>query len=129
ASEDIAKNLGGLAELEGGRIMASLQPQTITYEVKYHKESGKPAEHYGINDNDEWEKFIEEQTNLIDAEEFENREFQVEISVVDEFIKQADLPWNGAIDLKPVLQLIDNDGDLDEIAEHYGITVDEMEQE
>lgn len=129
SSDQIAKDLGELAMLEGGPITALFQPETITYQIKYNKDDDKPAERYGINEQGEWDKFIEEQTNLIDTEEFENREFKVEVAVVDEFIKHAELGWAGKIDLIPVLEDLEKGRSYENIGEDYGLSEDEVKEE
>lgn len=127
--EKIAGSLGALAMLEGGKITASFRPETIPYNIPYDRTTNAPTLRYDENKDGIWEEIKEEQLNMLDINEIENREFMVEIDIVDEFIKSSELDYQGGIDPNDVLEKLEHGESYADIAVEYEMTGDELEDE
>lgn len=125
----IAESLGDLSLLEGGKITASFRPETVAYKVKYNKVDNKPAERYDQDKDGNWDKFIEEQTSLIGEEEFENREFRIELEVVDEFIVEFGMKGNGDAPAYEILNELKEGRSFEAIGLDYDLSGEDLEQE
>lgn len=125
--ERIAGNLGALAMLEGGKITASFRPETIPFKIPYDRSTNAPAVRYDENEEGLWQEFKEEQTNLLDENTIEDREFMVEVDIVDEFIKTAQLDYPEGIDPAEVLGRLESGESYSDIAVEYEMTGDELE--
>lgn len=125
--EKIAGNLGALAMLEGGKITASFRPETIPFTIPYDRISNMPAVRYDENEEGYWQKFKEEQTSLLDDNTIEDREFMVEVDIVDEFIKKAQLDYPEGIDPSDVLERLTLGESYSDIGVEYEMTGEELE--
>lgn len=125
--ERIAGNLGALAMLEGGKITASFRPETIPFKIPYDRSTNAPAVRYDENEEGLWQEFKEVQTNLLDENTIEDREFMVEVDIVDEFIKTAQLDYPEGIDPAEVLERLESGESYSDIAVEYEMTGDELE--
>ena len=127
--EKIKNSLGDLSMLEGGKITASFRPETIAYGVKYNKIDSKPAERFGQDENGKWDKFIEEQTSLIGEQDFEIRQFRIELEVVDEFILEFGMRGEGKTNISEVIEFLREGRSFESIAIDYDVDPYEIEEE
>lgn len=127
--DKIASSLGSLAMLEGGKITVAFRPETIAYQVPYDRTSNTPTVLYVENDDGRWEPVKQEQTNLLGEDSIENREFLVELDVIDEFIQTAELDYPGDIDPDEVLQSLKDGRSFSDIAADYDMNEEEIEEE
>ena len=125
----IANSLGALAMLEGGKITASFRPETIPFSIPFDRTTNTPAVRYDENKDGLWQKFKEEQINLLDEDTIENREFVVEVETIDEFITTATLDYQGGIDPGDVLERLEAGESYADVAIEYEMTGDELESE
>jgi len=125
--DKIAQYLGSLAMLEGGKITASFRPETIPFRIPYDRSTNAPAVRYDENEDGLWQEYKEEQTNLLDDNTIEDREFMVEVDVVDEFIKTAQLDYPEGIDPSDILERLQSGENYSDIAVEYEMTGDELE--
>lgn len=119
--------LEALSMLEGGKITASFRPETIPFTIPYDRSTNAPAVRYDENEDGLWQAYKEEQTNLLDDNTIENREFMVEVDVVDEFIKTAQLDYPEGIDPADILERLEQGESYSDIAVEYEMTGDELE--
>lgn len=119
--------LEALSMLDGGKITASFRPETIPFKIPYDRSTNAPAVRYDENEEGLWQEFKEEQTNLLDENTIEDREFMVEMDVVDEFIKTAQLDYPESIDPSDVLERLEQGESFSDIAVEYEMTGDELE--
>ena len=119
--------LEALNMLEGGKITASFSPETIPFNIPYDRISNMPAVRYGENEQGYWQEYKEEQTSLLDENTIENREFLVEVDIVDEFIKHAQLDYPEGIDPSDVLERLALGETYSDIAVEYEMTGEELE--
>lgn len=117
-----------LSLLEGGKITASFRPETISYTVPYDKTTNAPTLRYEQDTNGEWEVIKEEQTNLMGDDDIEKRDFLVELDIVDEFIKTANLDYPGEIDPDDALKRLESGENLDDIAADYALSGEDLEE-
>lgn len=127
--DKIVNNLGSLAMLEGGKITASFRPETIPYTIPYDKTNNAPTLRYEETTDGQWEVIKEEQTNLMGEDDIEKRNFMVELDIVDEFIKTAELDYPGEIHPDDVLNRIEEGSSFDDIALDYEMSADDVEEE
>lgn len=116
-----------LSMLEGGKITASFRPETIPFTIPYDRSTNAPAVRYDENEDGLWQAYKEEQTNLLDDNTIENREFMVEVDVVDEFIKTAQLDYPEGIDPADILERLEQGESYPDIAVEYEMTGDDLE--
>lgn len=126
--DKIAKELGALAMLEGGKITALFRPETIVYRIPYDKSNNTPTVRYEENEG-RWQVIKEEQTNLLELDDIESREFLVELDTIDEFIKSADLDYPGEIDPREVLEGLEEGRSLADIGADYDMHEEDVEEE
>lgn len=119
--------LEALSMLEGGKITASFRPETIPFTIPYDRSTNAPAVRYDENEDGLWQAYKEEQTNLLDDNTIENREFMVEVDVVDEFIKTAQLDYPEGIDPADILERLEQGESYPDIAVEYEMTGDDLE--
>lgn len=119
--------LEALNMLEGGKITASFRPETIPFRIPYDRSTNAPAVRYDENEDGLWQEFKEEQTNLLDENTIEDREFMVEVDIVDEFIQTAQLDYPEGIDPADILERLEQGETLSDIAIEYEMTGDELE--
>lgn len=117
-----------LSMLEGNKITASFQPETIEYTLPVNKQTKKPNVEYVVNSDGTIEMLKEEQTSLEigdNVEEVENVTVLVSKETIDEFIKKAttlELPENVTVNVRDALIRLSDGDSLNDIAADHELS-------